>query len=267
MDFSKWVKDGFGTADAIIVSDDVLRIIDFKYGLGVLVSAENNSQMRCYALGTLSIFDGIYDIERVSMTIYQPRRMNVSTAEITKDELLTWADEVLSPAAKLAYAGKGDYSCGEWCGFCKAKNDCRARAEANLRLARYDFKMPPLLTDEEVEVILSRVDNLVSWAKDIKEYALKKALKGKTWNGYKLVEGRSVRHYTDERAVANTVAAAGYDPYKKMLLGITEMQKMLGRTQFTELLSPYIEKPQGKLTLVPESDKRPAVNTEDFKED
>jgi hypothetical protein len=269
VDFSRWVEQGFGTADCIIIADGTLRIIDYKHGLGVLVSAEENPQMKCYALGALELFDGIYDIENISMTIYQPRRQNVSTFEISKADLYKWADEVLKPTADLAFAGEGDYLCGEWCRFCKARNECRARAEANLKMAQYDFKLPPLLTDTEVEVILSGIDELVNWANDIKEYALNKALSGKEWHGFKLIEGRSNRRYTNEDAVADTVTKAGFDPYEKKLLGVTAMQKKLGKSRFDELLSAYIEKPQGKPTLVPESDKRPAMNTakNDFMEE
>lgn len=184
--------------------------------------------MQCYALGALELFDDIYDIEQVSMTIYQPRRQNVSTYEISKDDLYRWADEVLKPTADLAFAGDGNFLCGEWCGFCKAKNECRARAEANLKLAQHDFKLPPLLTDTEIEVILGKVDELVSWASDIKEYALQQALSGKEWTGFKLVEGRSNRRYSNEAAVIDAVEKAGFDPYEKKLLGITAMQKLLG---------------------------------------
>jgi hypothetical protein len=269
VDFSRWVKQGFGTADCLIIADGTLQVLDFKYGLGVLVSAEENPQMKCYALGALELFDDIYDIDDVTLHIYQPRRQNVSEWRIPKADLLTWAEEVLKPAADLAWDGKGEFSCGDWCRFCKAKNVCRARAEENLKLARHDFKLPPKLTDAEIEVILSKVDELVSWASDIKEYALQQALSGKEWHGFKLVEGRSVRKYTDEASVAKAVSDAGFDPYEKKLLGITAMQKMLGNRRFKELLAAYIEKPQGKPTLVPDSDKRPAINTakNDFMED
>ena len=235
-------------------------MVDYKHGLGVLVEADNNPQMMCYALGALELFDAIYDIDSVAMTVYQPRRHNVSTFEMSKDDLYRWAEEVLKPTAELAFAGDGNFLCGEWCGFCKAKHECRARAEANLLLAQYDFKLPPLLEDTEIEVILSRADQLVSWVNDIKEYALQQAISGKEWTGFKLVEGRSNRRYTDESAVTQTVTDAGFDPYERKLLGITAMQKLLGKSRFDELLSAYIEKPQGKPTLVPESDKRPVMN-------
>ena len=260
VDFSRWVEQGFGTSDAIIISDGTLRVIDYKHGLGVLVEADNNPQMMCYALGALELFDAIYDIDTVAMTVYQPRRQNISTFEMSKNDLYSWAEEVLKPTAELAFAGDGNFLCGEWCGFCKAKHECRARAEANLLLAQYDFKLPPLLEDSEIEVILSRADQLVSWVNDIKEYALQQAISGKDWTGFKLVEGRSNRRYTDEAAVTQAVTSAGFDPYERKLLGITAMQKLLGKSRFEELLSAYIEKPQGKPTLVPESDKRPVMN-------
>lgn len=268
VDFSRWVEGGFGTADALIIADGTLKICDYKHGLGVLVRAEENPQLMCYALGALELFDKIYDIDTVSMTIYQPRRDNVSTFEMSKDDLYRWADEVLKPTAELAFAGDGNFLCGEWCGFCKAKADCRARAEANLELARYEFKFPPLLTDEDIEEILAKVDELVAWASDIKEYALQQAISGKEWTGWKLVEGRSNRKYVNDTVVAEVVEHAGYNPYERKVLGVTAMQKLLGKSRFDELLSPYIEKPQGKPALVPESDKRPAMSTAaaDFKE-
>ena len=268
-DFSRWVNSGFGTADCIIVADGTLQVVDFKYGLGVLVSAEENPQMMCYALGALELFDGIYDINTVRMTIYQPRRDNISVYELSRNELYKWADEVLKPAAELAFKGEGNFLCGEWCRFCKAKADCRARAEANMELAKYDFKLPPLLTDEEIEEILAKADDLIAWAGDIREYALQQAISGKEWAGWKLVEGRSNRRYTDEAKVADTVRQEGLDPFEHKVLGVTAMQKLLGKTRFEELLSAFIEKPQGKPTLVPESDKRPAMHTakSDFQEE
>ena len=269
VNFSRWVKDGFGTADAILISDGVLNICDFKYGAGIEVSADGNSQMRLYALGALEIFDCIYDIEEIQMTIYQPRKANISVSAITKDDLLKWAEEEVVPKAELAYAGLGEFSCGEHCRFCKAKAECRERANANLELARFDFESPALLTDEEIADILGKVDVLTAWASDVKEYALQQAVSGKEWEGWKLVEGRSIRKYTSEALVASAVESAGFDPYERKVLGITSMQKMLGKNRFEELLAPYLEKPQGKPTLVPISDKRPAMNTakNDFMEE
>lgn len=269
LDFSKYVPDGFGTGDCLVIGDGTLYVIDFKYGKGVEVLAENNPQMMCYSLGALELFDDIYDIDAVCMTIFQPRRSNISTFTIPKDELLSWVETTLAPTAQLAYNGEGDFACGDWCRFCKVKTECRARAEANLEMARYEFKQPPLLTDEDVEEILGKLDELTAWASDIKDYALQAAVSGKSWRGYKLVEGRSNRRYTSEAAVADAVTNAGYDPYEKKLLGITAMTTLLGKSKFNELLGELTYKPQGKPTLVPESDKRPAMTTimDDFKEE
>lgn len=260
LDFSRYVEEGFGTGDCVVIADGTLHIVDYKHGQGVLVEAEDNPQMKLYALGALEIFDGIYDIDTVSMTIYQPRRDNVSTQTVSKESLQEWAAEVLKPAATLVYAGDGDFKCGDWCQVCKAKHECRRRAEANMELARYDFKLPPLLEDDEVEDILGKIDALVSWASDIKEYALQAALGGKEWDGWKLVEGRSNRKYVNDEAVAKTVKQAGYDPFEHKVMGITAMEKTLGKAKFAELLGGLVEKPQGKPTLVPASDKRPAMN-------
>ena len=261
LDFSKYVEDGFGTGDAVVIADGTLHIVDYKHGQGVLVESEDNPQMKLYALGALELFDGIYDIDTVSMTVYQPRRDNISTHTVFKESLYQWAEEVLKPAAELAFDGEGEFQCGDRCQFCKAKNDCRKRAERNLELAKHDFKLPPLLEDDEIESILGRIDEFVSWASDIKDYAFQAALSGKHWSGWKLVEGRSNRRYTNDEAVADTVSAAGYDPYEHKVVGITAMEKALGKAKFAELLNGLVEKPQGKPTLVPESDKRPAIHT------
>ena len=269
VDFSRWVKEGFGTADCIIIADGVLNICDYKNGQGCLVLAERNPQMMLYALGALEIFDGIYDIDTVRMTIYQPRKSNISVYEMDKADLYEWANSELTQKAQLAYEGQGSFSCGEWCRFCKAKAECRERAEANLALARYEFQTPALLADEEIADILGKVDALTAWASDVKEYALQQAISGTAFPGWKLVEGRSNRKYTSEAAVAAAVEGAGFNPYEKKLLGITAMQKLLGKSRFEELLAPYIEKPQGRPTLVRSSDKRPEWNTakNDFMEE
>ena len=247
----------------------MLHIIDFKYGLGVLVDAEENPQMMCYALGALDTYEYLYSIQTIRMTIFQPRRDNISTYEISRDDLMKWAEEILKPTAALAYNGEGEFNAGDHCQFCKAKATCRKRAEHNLELAQYDFEMPPNLDEAEIAAILPRIDDLVAWANDIKEYALQQALSGVEYPGFKVVEGKSNRKYSDENAVASTVEAAGFDPYEKKLLGITAMTSLLGKKKFNELLSGFITKPQGKPTLVPESDKRPALNTakDDFSEE
>lgn len=203
------------------------------------------------------------------MTIFQPRRENISSYSMTKEEILKWAEEVLKPTAELAFKGEGEFNAGEHCRFCKAKATCRKRAEYNLELARFDFELPTELEDVEIEIILAKADELVSWVTDIKEYALQQAVSGKKWEDWKLVEGRSNRKYINEDAVAEIVKSAGYDPYEHKVLGITAMTKLLGRTKFDELLSENIEKPQGKPVLVARSDKREELNNiaEDFKEE
>lgn len=263
LDFSCYVPDGFGTGDCLIVADKLLHIIDFKYGLGVLVEAEENPQMMLYALGALRLFDALYDIDTISMSIFQPRRENVSTWTITVAELEEWAEQTLRPKAELAFKGEGEFNPGPWCTFCKAAVKCRARAEEKLALARYEFAKPPLLTDEEIEDILSRLDDLTKWANEIAAYAQDAAINhGKQWTGFKLVEGRSIRKYTDETAVVIAATAAGYrDIFKKSLIPITEMEKLMGKKTFAEVLGDLVIKPQGKPTLVPASDKRPAIHT------
>ncbi|MCR2043722.1 DUF2800 domain-containing protein [Sporanaerobium hydrogeniformans] len=269
LDFSKYVPDGFGTGDCVIIADGTLHIIDFKYGQGVLVSAEDNPQMKLYALGALGLFDGIYDIEMVLMTIYQPRRENISTSTVSKESLYRWAEEVLKPKAELAFAGDGNYCPGEWCQFCRAAVKCRARAEAKMKLATFEFALPPLLSDEEIAEILSSIGDLTRWTNEIIAYATDAAVNhGKKWPGFKVVEGRSNRKYKDEEAVAEAAKNAGYrDIYKQSLITITEMEKLMGKTKFNEVIGGLIMKPPGKPTLVPVSDKRPEMNTSSAKND
>lgn len=269
LDFSKYVPDGFGTGDCVIVADGTMSVIDFKFGKGIEILAENNPQMMLYALGALELFDGIYDIDTVSMAIFQPRRDNVSEYTISKADLLHWANEVLVPTAHLAANGEGEFKAGKHCRFCKVRATCRKLAEYNLSLARYDFEPPATLDNIEIAAVLAKADELVSWVTDVKEYALRQALSGVTYDGFKVVEGRSNRKYTDENAVVEAVKSAGFDPYEHNVLGITAMTALLGRKKFNELLGKLIEKPQGKPTLVPISDKRPMMNTanEDFMED
>ena len=274
VDFSKWVQHGFGTADALIVADDTLYITDMKYGVGCLVTADGedgtgNSQLKCYALGAIDTFGDLYDINRIRLSIFQPRRDNVDTFELTKADLLQWADDVLAPIAKLAYEGQGEFEAGNHCQFCRAKATCRKRAEYAMELAKYEFADAPTLDENEIAEILPQIDTLVSWAEDIKSYALNQALSGVRYPGFKLVAGRSNRKYADEAAVARVVSEAGYDPYDKKLVGITEMTKRLGKKRFEELLNGLLIKPEGKPVLVPVTDTRPELNNakNDFMEE
>ena len=269
LDLSEYVPESFGTADCIVIGGDTLHVIDLKYGAGVLVEAEGNSQMMLYALGALHKFGFLYDIRKVTLTIFQPRRDNVSTATVDMKLLMEWAEHFVKPKAKMAFAGEGEFLPGDWCLFCKAADCCRARAEENLKLAREEFGLPPLLSDEEIEALLPRLPELVKWANDLQAYALDAAVNhGKQWEGFKLVEGRSIRRYADEDAVAEAAECAGFkDIYKKTLINLGDMERLMGRKNFQEVLGAYIVKPPGKPTLVPVSDKRPALTITDVKDE
>lgn len=262
LDFSDYVPEGYGTGDLVVVGNGTLHVVDLKYGRGVVVSAEKNPQMMLYALGALSLFDMLYDIEKVSMAIVQPRVDNFSTWEITVEELFKWAEEELKPKALLASTGGGEFCAGDHCRFCRAKNQCRARAVKNLELLKYEFQDPALLTDEEIAEIIGLADELAKWAGDIYTYATALAInEGREWDGFKLVEGRTRRKYTDEAAVAEVAKGAGYtDIFKQSLITITEMEKLMGKKKFNDILGKLVEKPKGKLTLVPETDNRQAVD-------
>lgn len=262
LDFSDYVSEGFGTGDLVVVGSGTLHVVDLKYGRGVIVSAEKNPQMMLYALGALSLFDMLYEIEKVSMAIVQPRVDNFSIWEISVEELLKWAEDELKPKALLASTGGGEFCAGDHCRFCRAKNQCRARAVKNLELLKYEFQDPALLTDEEIAEIIGLAEELAKWAGDIYTYATALAInEGRQWDGFKLVEGRTRRTYSDETAVAKTAKEAGYtDIFKQSLITITEMEKLMGKKKFNDILGNLVEKPKGKLTLVPETDKRQGVD-------
>lgn len=260
----KWVPDSFGSADAVIIAGNTIEVCDLKYGKGVKVDAVGNPQLRLYGLGAAELFGDLYDFDTVRVTIIQPRLDHVSTEEISLEDLKDWAENWVAPAAKLAMSNTDEVHCGDWCQFCPAKAICRERAEANLELARHDFKKPALLTDEEIGEVLRQADELQKWAADISSYALEQALAGKQYTGWKLVEGRSIRKYADEIKVADTLKAAGFDEallYERKLNGITNMEKLVGKKKLTEILGDLLVKPAGKPVLVPESDKREAIKT------
>lgn len=257
LDYSEYVPDGFGTGDLIIVADGVLEVIDFKGGRGVRVEATRNSQLMLYGLGALLEFDPLYDIRCVRMTIVQPRLSNLSSYEMGADELIRWAETEVRPKALMAYEGKGEFCAGEWCRFCKARYTCRKRSEYHMRLAEKDFRQPDLLSDEEIADILPVAESLNNWVQDLLAYATQEAVDGKSWPGYKLVAGRTVRKYTSEAEVIRAATEAGYtDIYKTTLLGVGDLEKRLGRKKFSEVLGKYIVKPAGAPTLVPETDPR-----------
>ena len=257
LDYSEYVPEGFGTGDLVIVADGVIEVIDFKGGRGVRVDANRNSQLMLYGLGALLEFDPLYDIHTVRMTIVQPRLSNTSTYEITAQELIRWAETEVRPKAMLAYEGAGEFCAGEWCRFCKARYTCRKRSEYHMRLAEHDFRQPDLLSDEEIADILPVADSLNSWVQDLLAYATQAAVNGKSWPGYKLVAGRTVRKYTSEAEVIKAATEAGYtDIYKTTLLGVGDLEKRMGRKRFGEVLGKFIIKPAGAPTLVPETDAR-----------
>lgn len=263
VDFSDWVPDGFGTSDVVILSEGVIEIIDLKYGKGMPVSAHQNPQMGLYALGAYAAYDLLYDFDRIRMTIVQPRLDSVSTVEIFVEELLYWADNVVLPAAAQAYEGMGDWNLSDkvlkWS---PVAAKLVPRAVANWEIVdKYIDKI--YLDDEDVKDILDHASEIRKWLDDVEADALKQALSGKEVLGYKLVEGRSNRLITDKEAAATILKENGFeDIYKPQeLLAMGALEKKVGKTAFAELLSAYIDKPQGKPVLVPESDKRPAMNS------
>lgn len=265
--YEEYVPEGFGTSDCTIISDGIMDVIDFKYGKGVSVSAENNPQMKLYALGCFLALSWAYEIHTIRMTIFQPRIDNISMAKISVEELLAWAENELKPQAALAWAGEGEFAPSpETCRWCKAAPICRARAEYQMEIARHEFAQPELLTPEDIADVIRRLPDLQNWAEQVTNFALDAVLnKGAAVPGFKVVEGRSNRKYADEDAIAKALRKDGFkvaDIYKpKELLGLTAMEKLVGKRRFEELAGPYIIKPEGKPTLAPEEDKRPALNT------
>ena len=254
VDLRAYIPESMGTSDCVIVADDVIEIVDFKYGMYRVPAS--SLQLRIYALGACELFRNLYDFSRVRMTIYQPRLSSVDEAEMDVAELYSWAERELKPRAELAFAGQGEYSVGSWCRNCRARRTCRELAAHQLEIAKYEFREPPLLSDEEIADVLSRVDELVAWATGVREYALQAAVDGRHFVGWKLVEGKSARRFTDDACVAERVTAAGIDPYEKRMMGLTALEKKLGKKVFASLLSDLVVRPQGKPMLVPVSDKR-----------
>ncbi len=267
------VEDCFGTADMVIADYHKIHIIDLKLGKGVMVDAESNVQLMIYGLGVLDMLGFLYDIDTVELTIVQPRIEHFSTWEISAEDLFSWGKDVFEPGAARALAGEGEFKAGDHCRFCKARFTCRARAEEYLKLAQMEFKNPDLMSDDEVAEVLSKADALKKWAEEVYTYAQNEAVTNhKEWPGFKLVLGRSNRKYTDETDVAEAAKKAGYtDIYKQSLIGITEMERLMGKKKFNEILGDFVYKPDGKVTLVPDSDKRELYKTAtaeaDFKEE
>lgn len=274
VDYSCICPEGFGTSDILILDKDIIEVVDLKFGKGLKVDAKDNSQLKLYAIGAVDNFNFIFEAKKVRMTIVQPRLDHISTDEIDVEELMAWGEQEVKPKADLAFEGKGEFNPGDWCRWCRVKDRCRARAQANMELAKLDFKDAPLLTDLEVVMVLEQIDDLVKWAKDVEKFAYTEAVnKGKEWPGFKLVEGRRTRRYSSEEEVAERLLEAGYEEtkiYSKSLLSLTKLEKELGKDEFEKILKDLIERPPGKPKLVPDEDKRIEIkNTAeiDFKEE
>jgi hypothetical protein len=260
VDFSSYAPQGFGTADCILISGDTLHIIDLKYGKGVPVSAEKNPQMRLYALGALKEYDFIYAINKVEMVIFQPRLDNISVDAMEAETLLNWGNAFVKPLAQQAFKGEGVFTPGDHCRFCRAKAVCRARSEINTALEDFKGKLPPVLSNEEVGDLLLKAQDLAKWAEDLKEHALKMCLAGETVPGWKAVEGRSNRCFTDTDAAFKELTTKGLAKeevlYIKKPITLTETEKLLGKKEFETVLSEFIIKPPGKPALAKATDKR-----------
>lgn len=270
VDLTAFVPECFGTADMVIITDKKVHVIDLKMGQGVRVEAEENCQLMIYGLGLLQMADSFFDVDTVELTIVQPRLDSISVWEISADNLREWGKDVFVPKALEALSGTGEFHPGtDICRFCRARFTCRARSEFFLEEARHEFKSPDLLTDEEMAEVLLKADALKKWADEVYAYAQDEAITNrKEWPGFKLVLGKSNRKYTNEEEVIEAAKAAGYDDiFKTSLIGITEMEKLMGRKRFSEILGGFVYKSQGKITLVPDSDKREPVNIDTAKDD
>lgn len=266
LDFSEWIPGGFGTADAVIIADTTMHVFDFKYGKGVKVSAKDNLQMEIYALGALRAFETDYTITDVTMHIVQPRIYNIDAWNVNAQDLLVYGSGVIKPRADLALSGKGAMECGDWCRFCRVRAKCPLLAGTALTTAA--TAKPELLDPEQVREALDLLPVIKTWVTAFEEYTLNFAVGGGTIPGYKLVEGRSVRTITDPVRLVEILSANGIDPetlYKpKELLTLGGLEKLVGKKRFAELAAEVIKKPAGKPTLVPETDERKAINSDDF---
>lgn len=257
----KYDENLYGTTDVSLIADKNLTIVDLKYGKGVEVYAKENVQEMIYAICCLETFGALYDIENVTLCIYQPRLNSISEWTVSVAELYKWAEEVLKPGIQKIRDGVEEFHPSKYCVFCKARPLCKALRDRNLELAKHEFRPPFLMDDDEIEEVLDKADEFKAWLTSVQEYALDDAIHGKRFKNWKLVEGRSVRKYSDEKAVALKVKEAGFNPFEEKLLTITDMTALLGKTKFNELLGSLIVKPRGKLTLASRDDKRPEVTS------
>ena len=255
VDLRRFIPESMGTSDCVVVGGDEICIVDYKYGMHPVPAS--SLQLRIYALGACEMFSALYDFSSVRMAVYQPRIGNVDECTMSVKDLYAWAAGELRERAEEAFRGKGAYAAGEWCRNCRARRQCRYLAGKQMEMTKFGFADPPLLTDEEIAEVLSRADGLIAWAGGVKEYALKQALNGRKITGWKVVESRQARKFTDDASVCARVSAAGYDPYEKKMLGVAGMEKLLGRKGFRNLLSDLVTWQAGKPVLAPADDKRP----------
>ncbi|HZK52643.1 MAG TPA: DUF2800 domain-containing protein [Desulfosporosinus sp.] len=269
LDYSAYAPEGFGTGDCIVIGGNSLTIVDLKYGKGVPVSAVENPQMKLYALGAYLAYSFLYPLETVKMVVVQPRLDSISEHEISVDQLLEWGESI-KPLAQSAFKGEGEFIAGDHCRFCRAKAPCRARSEFNTALEDFKLAKPPLISNEEVGQILLRSQDLAKWAKDLEEYALSQCVRGNEIPGWKAVEGRSTRHFTNQDQAFEILQANGFGrailyEWKPLTLSATET--LIGKAKFKELLTEYVDKPPGKPTLALESDKREQITRSSAEED
>jgi hypothetical protein len=260
VDFSKWVPEGFGTCDLIVVTDGTAYVIDLKFGQGLRVDAQDNSQLRLYGVGAIEMFSHLYDFDQVITIIIQPRLGHISKEGLTTTELLAWAENEVAPKAKLAWAGEGEFVPGDHCRWCRGKAQCPARNESNLELARHDFAEPASMSDSEIAEVLVKAQQLHAWVRDLEEFAYSQAMAGRTWPGFKLVEARGSRKFKDVTAAAQVLIDAGIsneDIFERNLRSLTGLETKLGKNKFAQLLGDLVAKTNGKPTLVPVDDKRP----------
>ena len=267
-DLTKWIPEGRGTGDVVIISDDCIEVIDLKYGKGKRVYADDNAQLKCYALGAAQKYRQLYDFGTVKVSIYQPRVDDgITSEEFSVDDLFIWGDTTLKPSCELAWEGKGEFHSGDHCTFCKGRAVCETRASEQALVAFEDEDAPALpanvLSPERMAKWLRAAPGLSKWLADLEKFALNEALSGRTPEGFKVVEGRSNRVISNQNELITVLQSQDWprDKYMKpaALLGLTDLEKNLGKTNFKGVVEPYITKPAGKPTLVQDSDKRPAI--------
>jgi hypothetical protein len=261
LDLTAYIPDGFGTADCVMIGERTLHIIDLKYGKGVPVSAENNPQLMIYALGALEAYKMLFAIDTVKISIVQPRIDNTNSSEFTVEELIKFGDKV-KHYADIAIKGDGEQTPGDWCRFCRARQQCRARADKNIELAFEVNKKPPLITNEEVGEYLRKGEDVAKWLSELQDYALAECLAGREVDGYKAVEGRGSRAWTDMDAAFEAITEDGTDEamlYERKPLTLAQVEKLMGKAHFADVAGEYVIKNPGKPTLVPSTDKREAI--------